>query len=93
MLFRSWHVHNSSFSGSAKSPTRFGEGCKFDHPPEYAVQLNRNGLPVRPGEPIWYGSLSVHALLSVIVSLGVRSAAVCLCTRGRHIVCMYVCFL
>ena len=30
---------------------RFGEGCRFDHPPQYAVQLNSAGLPLRPGEP------------------------------------------
>ena len=31
---------------------KFGEGCKFDHPPHYMVQLNSAGLPMRPGEPI-----------------------------------------
>lgn len=30
---------------------QFGEACKFDHPPEYAVRLNRRGLPLRPGQP------------------------------------------
>ena len=30
---------------------RFGEGCRFDHPPHFAVQLNSAGLPLRPGEP------------------------------------------
>ena len=31
---------------------KFGEGCRFDHPPHYKVQLNSGGLPMRPGEPI-----------------------------------------
>ena len=31
---------------------RFGETCKFDHPPEFAVKLNGKGLPLRPGEQI-----------------------------------------
>jgi serine/threonine-protein kinase/endoribonuclease IRE1 len=30
---------------------RYGEACKFDHPPEYAVKLNSRGLPMRPEEP------------------------------------------
>lgn len=28
---------------------RYGEACRFDHPPEYAVKLNSKGLPIRPG--------------------------------------------
>ena len=28
---------------------RFGETCRFDHPPAYAVRLNSRGLPMRPG--------------------------------------------
>lgn len=31
---------------------RFGEACRFDHPPEYAVRLNHKGLPLRPGQPV-----------------------------------------
>ena len=31
---------------------KFGEGCKFDHPPKFAVCLNERGLPLRPGQPI-----------------------------------------
>ena len=31
---------------------QYGEGCKFDHPAEYGVRLNRLGLPLRPGEPM-----------------------------------------
>ena len=31
---------------------RFGPTCRFDHPPEFAVRLNRKGLPLRPGEAI-----------------------------------------
>ena len=27
---------------------RFGETCRFDHPPEYSVRLNSQGLPIRP---------------------------------------------
>ena len=30
---------------------KFGENCRFDHPPRYAVRLNSVGLPLRPGEP------------------------------------------
>ena len=30
---------------------KFGENCRFDHPPQYAVRLNSVGLPLRPGEP------------------------------------------
>ena len=30
---------------------KFGEMCKFDHPPKFAVKLNHAGLPLRPGEP------------------------------------------
>ena len=30
---------------------RFGEGCRFDHPPHFAVQLNSARLPLRPKEP------------------------------------------
>lgn len=30
---------------------RFGEGCRFDHPMQFAVHLNSAGLPLRPGEP------------------------------------------
>jgi serine/threonine-protein kinase/endoribonuclease IRE1 len=29
---------------------RFGESCRFDHPPEYAVRLSHQGLPLRPGQ-------------------------------------------
>lgn len=29
---------------------KFGEGCKFDHPPQFAVCLNRLGLPLRAQE-------------------------------------------
>ncbi len=29
---------------------RYREACKFDHPPRFAVALNRAGLPMRPGE-------------------------------------------
>ncbi len=28
---------------------RYGEACRFDHPPEYAVRLSKQGLPLRPG--------------------------------------------
>jgi serine/threonine-protein kinase/endoribonuclease IRE1 len=31
---------------------RFGEGCKFDHPPCFAVPLNARGLPLRPGQTV-----------------------------------------
>jgi serine/threonine-protein kinase/endoribonuclease IRE1 len=31
---------------------KFGELCRFDHPPRYAVRLNYLGLPLRPGEPV-----------------------------------------
>lgn len=31
---------------------KFGQACKFDHPPEYAVKLNRDGLPMRQGEAV-----------------------------------------
>jgi len=31
---------------------KFGEGCVFDHPPEYAVALTHLGLPVRPDMPL-----------------------------------------
>lgn len=31
---------------------KYGEACKFDHPPQYAVQLNSVGLPIRPNEPV-----------------------------------------
>lgn len=30
----------------------YGETCRFDHPPEYAVKLNAKGLPLRPDEEI-----------------------------------------
>lgn len=30
---------------------RFGETCRYDHPMEYSVRLNPDGLPLRPGEP------------------------------------------
>lgn len=30
---------------------RFGKNCRFHHPPEYVVRLNRLGLPLRPREP------------------------------------------
>ena len=30
---------------------KFGMDCKFDHPPEYQVELNPLGLPIRPGQP------------------------------------------
>lgn len=30
---------------------RFGETCRFDHPSKFAVKLNKDGLPIRPGEP------------------------------------------
>lgn len=30
---------------------KFGEGCKFDHPPQFAVCLNSLGLPLRAQEP------------------------------------------
>ena len=30
---------------------KFGEACRFDHPPQFAVALNSAGLPLRPGEP------------------------------------------
>ena len=29
---------------------RYGESCRFDHPPGYAVRLSGEGLPLRPGE-------------------------------------------
>ncbi|KAL6780758.1 hypothetical protein ACKKBF_B11875 [Auxenochlorella protothecoides x Auxenochlorella symbiontica] len=31
---------------------KFGRWCRFDHPPEYAVQRNEQGLPLRPGTPV-----------------------------------------
>lgn len=31
---------------------RFGESCRFDHPPEYAVRLSKQGLPLRQGQPM-----------------------------------------
>jgi serine/threonine-protein kinase/endoribonuclease IRE1 len=31
---------------------KYGEACKFDHPQQYAVQLNSLGLPIRPAEPV-----------------------------------------
>ena len=31
---------------------QYGEACKFDHPPAFAVRLNKQGLPIRPGEPV-----------------------------------------
>jgi serine/threonine-protein kinase/endoribonuclease IRE1 len=31
---------------------RFGEACKFDHPPQFAVRLNPRGLPLRPGQAV-----------------------------------------
>lgn len=31
---------------------QYGEMCKFDHPPEFAVKLNQQGLPLRPEEPV-----------------------------------------
>lgn len=31
---------------------QYGEMCKFDHPPEYAISLNQQGLPLRPEEPL-----------------------------------------
>lgn len=30
---------------------RFGGACRFHHPPQYGVVLNRQGLPLRPGQP------------------------------------------
>ncbi len=30
---------------------KFGQGCKFDHPVRFAVQLSSLGLPLRPHEP------------------------------------------
>ncbi|PRW20697.1 Serine threonine- kinase endoribonuclease IRE1 [Chlorella sorokiniana] len=30
---------------------RFGGACRFNHPLQYAVQLNRLGLPRRPNQP------------------------------------------
>ena len=30
---------------------KFGQGCKFDHPLQYAVKLNSLGLPLRSSEP------------------------------------------
>ena len=30
---------------------KFGQGCKFDHPPHFAVCLNSLGLPLRASEP------------------------------------------
>ncbi|KAL4433623.1 hypothetical protein ABPG75_000064 [Micractinium tetrahymenae] len=30
---------------------RFGSSCRFHHPPEFAVALNRHGLPIRRGQP------------------------------------------
>jgi serine/threonine-protein kinase/endoribonuclease IRE1 len=31
---------------------KYGEACKFDHPLQYAVQLNSVGLPIRPAEAV-----------------------------------------
>lgn len=31
---------------------KFGKACKFDHPEEYAVKLNKDGLPMRTGEAV-----------------------------------------
>ena len=31
---------------------QYGEACKFDHPAEFAISLNKQGLPLRPNEPI-----------------------------------------
>lgn len=31
---------------------RYGETCRFDHPPEYSVRLNAQGLPIRPGQTL-----------------------------------------
>lgn len=30
---------------------KYGDGCRFDHPAQYAVKLSRQGLPLRPDEP------------------------------------------
>jgi len=34
------------------SAVQYGAACRFDHPLEYAVKLNKKGLPIRPGEPV-----------------------------------------
>ena len=31
---------------------QYGAACRFDHPSEFAVVLNKKGLPIRPGEPV-----------------------------------------
>ena len=31
---------------------RFGEGCRFDHPLQFAVRLNLQRLPLRPGQVV-----------------------------------------
>lgn len=31
---------------------RFGEACRFDHPPYFGVRLNGDGLPLRPGQTV-----------------------------------------
>ena len=37
---------------TARFAVQYGAACRFDHPLEFAVELNRKGLPIRPGEPI-----------------------------------------
>lgn len=39
---------------------KYHERCKFHHPPECAVRLNEDGLPVREGEPICDFYRSTH---------------------------------
>ncbi len=34
------------------SALQYGAACRFDHPIEFAVKLNKKGLPIRPGEPV-----------------------------------------
>ncbi|GMH33163.1 hypothetical protein BSKO_00997 [Bryopsis sp. KO-2023] len=31
---------------------KYHDKCRFDHPPEYMIRLNEDGLPMRPGLPI-----------------------------------------
>jgi serine/threonine-protein kinase/endoribonuclease IRE1 len=42
----------SSEVATASFDVQYGAACRFDHPLEFAVELNRKGLPIRPGEPV-----------------------------------------
>lgn len=40
---------------------KYHERCKFDHPLEFAIRLNEDGLPMRPSEPVCEYYKSTHA--------------------------------